>query len=81
MASFDDMADPELAAACNRLSAWVEPLPEGVLIDPASRLTENDLALILRHLYATRHIADREERPATVSRAAARPSVPLTAKD
>ena len=81
MASFDDMADPELAAACNRLSAWVEPLPEGVLIDPASRLTESDLALILRRLYATRHIADREEQRPTIVSRATRPSVPLTTKD
>jgi hypothetical protein len=34
--------------------AWVEPLPEGRVIDPASGLTERDLALILKHLRATR---------------------------
>jgi hypothetical protein len=54
MADFDDSADPELGAACNRLAAWVEPLPEGQVIDPSAGLTERDLAMILSHLYATR---------------------------
>lgn len=54
MADFDDSADPELSAACNRLAAWVEPLPEGKVIDQNAGLTERDLAMILRHLYATR---------------------------
>lgn len=82
MASFDDTPDPELAAACNRLAAWVEPLPEGVLIDPASGLTESDLALILRRLYATRHVAEPEVgSPLSTSRSAARATVPITAKD
>lgn len=36
MAAFDDSFDPDLGAACNRLAAWVEALPEGALIDPAS---------------------------------------------
>ncbi|RYE91736.1 MAG: hypothetical protein EOO77_47775 [Oxalobacteraceae bacterium] len=81
MADFDDSVDPELGAACNRLVAWVEPLPEGQVIDRASGLTERDLALILRRLYemrryspvpilTTEEAADRYERP----------SVPLTRK-
>lgn len=81
MADFDETFDPELGAACNRLAAWVEPLPEGVVIDAASGLTERDLALILRRLYATRHaervgpsLGDGPPRPA------ARASVPITAK-
>ncbi|WP_156364356.1 hypothetical protein [Sphingomonas sp. Leaf198] len=79
MADFDDCADPELGAACNRLAAWVEPMPEGLVIDPASGLTEEDLAIILRRLYAT-----REDLPAPilsmdeVPRAHVSPSVPLT---
>ncbi|WP_210358248.1 hypothetical protein [Sphingomonas beigongshangi] len=82
MAAFDDAYDPELAAACNRLAAWVEPLPEGMLIDPASRLTESDLALILRRLYATRHVNQDVPRPLDDDQPRqARPSVPLTAKD
>lgn len=60
MADFDDSFDPALGAACNRLAAWVEPLPEGRVIDAASGLTERDLALILRHLYATRLSASPE---------------------
>jgi hypothetical protein len=59
MADFDDTFDPELGAACNRLAAFVEQLPEGAVIDPASQLTERDLALILRRLYATRHAGGR----------------------
>ena len=31
MGAFDDSADAELGAACNRLAAWVEPLPAGEL--------------------------------------------------
>lgn len=78
MAAFDDSADPALGAACNRLAAWVEPLPAGVVIDPASGLSEPDLALILRHLYATRHTpAGGDATP----RAAGRSSVPLTARE
>jgi hypothetical protein len=81
MPDFTDSADEDLAAACNRLAAWVEPLPEGRLIDAASQLTERDLALILRCLYATRHViegeASRDEnRTSSVSRA----SVPITAR-
>ena len=81
MPSFDDSVDEDLAAACNRLAAWVEPLPEGTLIDAVSQLTEGDLALILRRLYATRHViageASRDEnRTSPVSRA----SVPITAR-
>ena len=81
MADFDDSADPELGAACNRLAAWVEPLPEGQVIDRASGLTERDLAMILRRLYAT-----REYTPVpilTMDEAAeryGRPSVPVTKK-
>ena len=72
MAAFDDSADPALGAACNRLAAWVEPLPAGIVIDPASGLSEADLALILRHLHATRH---------AVAGGGGRASVPLTARD
>lgn len=80
-AKFDDSLDEDLAAACNRLAAWVEPLPEGTLIDTASQLTEGDLALILRRLYATRHVTDGEairdgSRTSPVSRA----SVPITSR-
>jgi hypothetical protein len=78
MAAFDDSADPALGAACNRLAAWVEPLPAGVMIDPASGLSEPDLALILRHLYATRHAAGGDD---GAPRAARRSSVPLTARE
>ena len=74
MGAFDDAADADLGAACNRLAAWVEPLPAGVVIDPASGLSEADLALILRHLYATRGDAVAAPR-------AGRASVPLTARD
>lgn len=81
MADFDDSADPELGAACNRLAAWVEPMPEGQVIDRASGLTERDLAMILRRLYDTREYGDitvpdidePEERYE-------RPSVPITKK-
>lgn len=54
MTAFDDCADPELDAACNRLAAWANSLPAGALIDDRSGLTEHDLGLILRHLHATR---------------------------
>ncbi|MDR6787575.1 hypothetical protein J2Y58_000916 [Sphingomonas sp. BE138] len=74
MGAFDDSADAELGAACNRLAAWVEPLPAGVVIDPASGLSESDLALILRHLYAMRGDGG-------VAPRAGRASVPLTARD
>jgi hypothetical protein len=57
MADFDGSLDLELSVACNRLAAWVGPLPEGQVIDPASGLTERDLAMILRRLYATREYA------------------------
>ncbi|WP_267435181.1 hypothetical protein [Sphingomonas sp. GM_Shp_1] len=78
MAAFDDSSDPALGAACNRLAAWVETLPQGVTIDPASDLSEDDLALILRHLHATRHdgAGQRSAAPPPVPRA----SVPVTAK-
>lgn len=80
MAAFDDSSDADLGAACNRLAAWVEGLPAGVLIDPASELTEDDLALILRRLYAMRHIG-ADPSPVEHGRAAtARVSVPVTAK-
>ena len=81
MPNFDNSADEDLAAACNRLAAWVEPLSAGTMIDAASQLTEGDLALILRRLYATRHVIEgeasrHENRTSAVSRA----SVPITAK-
>jgi hypothetical protein len=68
MAAFDDTFDPELGAACNRLAAWVEPLPEGTVIDPTSRLTERDLALILRRLHATRMVKQADHRRLVVRR-------------
>jgi hypothetical protein len=60
---------------------WVEPMPEGQVIDPASGLTERDLAMILRRLYAPREYAsgkiatgdEHEDRYG-------RPSVPITKK-
>ena len=79
MADFDDATDPDLGAACNRLAAWVEPLPEGAMIDPASGLTERDLARILRRLHATRH--DEPSSARTEPRCPARASVPITARD
>jgi len=81
MPDFDDSHDPALGAACNRLAAWVEPLPEGRVIDPASGLTERDLALILRHLHATRLFASPEKPPAAPETLApSRASVPVTAR-
>ena len=82
MAAFDDSTNPELGGACNRLAAWVEPLPAGAVIDDRSGLTERDLALILRHLHATRqdgtnHTSDAGDS----SRSPGRPSVPITARD
>jgi hypothetical protein len=68
MASFDNSADPELGAACDRLAAWVEPLPEGQVIDPTSGLTERDLALI--PIVSIEETEERRERP----------SVPVTKK-
>jgi len=81
MAVFNDTLDPELGEACNRLAAWVEPLPEGQVIDPASGLTERDLAMILRRLYATREYASGKI--ATVDddeESYSRRSVPVTKK-
>jgi hypothetical protein len=81
MAEFDDSPDPELGEACNRLAAWVEPLPEGQVIDQASGLTERDLAMILRRLYAARKYALSEI--ATLDEDEdryGRPSVPITKK-
>ncbi|WP_343527214.1 hypothetical protein [Sphingomonas sp.] len=78
MAAFDDCFDPELGAACNRLAAWVEALPEGAIIDSPSVLSEDDLALILRRLYATRHSPDGGAHPAAAS--PGRASVPVTAR-
>lgn len=58
MADFDDSADPELGAACNRLAAYVLPIPDGAAIDEASGLTETDLVRILRRLHQVReHVA------------------------
>ncbi|MGC5799295.1 hypothetical protein [Sphingomonas sp. NFX23] len=81
MAVFDDSLDAELGEACNRLAAWVEPLPEGQVIDRAPGLTERDLAMILRRLYATQEYASRKI--ATVNEDEGRyggPSVPITKK-
>ena len=82
MAAFDDSTDPVLGAACNRLAAWVELMPAGIVVDPATMLSEEDLALILRHLHATR------KNPATDAPVATsdphrfgRSSVPITARD
>lgn len=61
MADFDDSTDAELGAACNRLAAYVLPIPEGSVIDEASGLTERDLVLILRKLHQTRQHALIEE--------------------
>lgn len=77
MAAFDESADPVLGAACNRLAAWVESLPTDVVIDADDGLTEADLALILRHLHATRHDRNGLGASAPPSRA----SVPITARD
>lgn len=55
MSAFDDMNDPELRQACNRLAAYCESLPAGAPIDAASGLGERDLVLILRRLHWTRH--------------------------
>ncbi len=82
MAAFDDSFDPELGAACNRLAAWVEPLPAGATIDDRSGLTEQDLALILRHLHATRRNGASDMSDAGRSRQSiGRASVPITARD
>jgi hypothetical protein len=82
MATFDDSTDPDLGAACNRLAAWVEPMPAGAVIDATSGLTEQDLALILRHLHATRRDGAADASTATyVPQTAIRPSVPITARD
>lgn len=81
MAAFDDTFDPELGAACNRLAAWVEPLPEGTVIDPTSRLTERDLALILRRLHATRMVRQDDQHPVEHrSPPVGRATVPITVK-
>lgn len=81
MADFNDSADTDLGAACNRLAAWVEPLPEGELIDRASGLTERDLALILRRLYVTRKIGPSPiAEPEVAEERYERPSVPITKK-
>ena len=51
------------------------------MIDPASELTERDLALILRHLHATRLSASPEEPPAAPDTLPpSRASVPVTAR-
>ena len=82
MAPFDDSADPDLGAACNRLAAWVENLREGVVIEEGFDLTEDDLGMILRHLYATRQ--QRQIETLSMDEAArrhGRASGPITAKD
>jgi len=79
MADLNGSADLELGAACNRLAAWVEPLPEGEMIHQASGLTERDLALILRRLYITREIEPATIRePEEAGERSGRPSVPIT---
>ena len=80
MADFDDASDPVLGAACNRLAAFVEPLPEEALLDAASQLTERDLALILRHLYVTRHGGRAQPPAGNPAGRSSRASVPITAK-
>lgn len=79
MAAFDDSTDPVLGAACNRLAAWVELMPAGIVVDPATMLSEEDLALILRHLHATR----KDLAPVATSdpHRFGRSSVPITARD
>jgi hypothetical protein len=80
MAAFDDSTDPVLGAACNRLAAWVELMPAGIVIDPATMLGEEDLALILRHLHATRKDTGASAATSDPHRFG-RPSVPITARD
>lgn len=81
MADFNDSADPELGAACNRLAAFCEALPADMVIDRASGLTEPDLVMILRRLHATRLIEDAGDgAPAPEERSSGRAGVPLTAK-
>lgn len=80
MGAFDDSANSELGTARNRLAAWVEPLPAGELIDAASGLTENDLAVILRHLYATRMVGDPVSETSRDATHANRASVPITVR-
>jgi len=81
MAAFDDSTDPELGAACNRLAAFVEPMAAGMVIDPASMLTEDDLALILRHLHATRFGGVAASAPHNAELATSYTSVPRTSKN
>jgi len=81
MADFNDAADPELGTACNRLAAFCEALPADALVDEASGLSEPDLVLILRRLYATR--LDTHGEPVAKSaeeRPAGRAGVPITAR-
>jgi len=81
MAPFDDSADPNLGAACNRLAAWVENLREGVVIEEGFDLTEDDLGMILRHLHATRQQNQIETLGMDeAARRYGRASVPITAK-
>jgi len=55
---------------------------DGALIDDQSGLTEQDLALILRHLYAARKDGSDDTSDAgESSRSPGRPSVPITARD
>lgn len=73
MAAFDDSTDPVLGAACNRLAVFCEALPVGALVDRASGLTEPDLVVILRSLYASRQqvavpIVTMDEAAATYGR-------------
>lgn len=81
MANFNDSADPELGAACNRLAAFCEALPADMVIDRASGLTEPDLVMVLLRLHATRLIGDAgDAAPPPEARPSGRAGVPLTAK-
>ena len=70
MTDFDGSLDLELSVACNRLAAWVGPLPEGQVIDPASGLTERDLAMILRRLMRRENTPQARPLPGMRPRAA-----------
>ncbi len=80
MAAFDDSFDPDLGAACNRLAAMGGGFARRGGDRSASDLTEDDLALILRHLYATRRQGQAGQPVDPAPSPAARASVPVTAK-
>lgn len=82
MAAFDDSFDPELGVACNRLAALGGVAAAGCADRSRVAIGEQDLALILRHLYATRLDAVGERAPVqTALHPAPRASVPVTAKN